>query len=141
VVAGVCGGLARYFNIDPTIIRVVFVIAVLLGGLSIFAYIISIFIIPEEPLHSKFKDHQDDSSSFGKEYNAFSSTSESESESDKGKRRTSTEITIGIVITLIGLFALFSSFGWFSIGQMWRYLWPGLIVLVGVAILFGSFKK
>ena len=46
VLAGVCGGVAEYFNIDPTIVRI---IAVVLPGFSWFAYLISVFIVPETP--------------------------------------------------------------------------------------------
>ena len=47
--AGVCGGLAKYFNIDPTLIRLGLVAFCLLGGSGILAYIICAFVIPEEP--------------------------------------------------------------------------------------------
>lgn len=47
VVAGVCGGLASYFNVDSTIVRLVFVVAVL-SGVSPLLYIILWIIMPEE---------------------------------------------------------------------------------------------
>ena len=46
---GVCGGLAKYFNIDPTIVRLAMVLCVLFAGFGILAYIIAALIIPEEP--------------------------------------------------------------------------------------------
>jgi phage shock protein PspC (stress-responsive transcriptional regulator) len=46
-VAGVCGGLADYFDLDPTIIRVVWVLAVLCGGTGLLAYIILWVAVPE----------------------------------------------------------------------------------------------
>jgi phage shock protein C len=49
MLAGVCGGLAEYFNMDPTLIRVLFVILSLAGGPGIVAYIILAIIVPEEP--------------------------------------------------------------------------------------------
>jgi len=49
MMAGVCGGLAEYFNMDPTLIRVLFVILSLAGGPGIVAYIILAIIVPEEP--------------------------------------------------------------------------------------------
>ena len=45
---GVCGGIAKYFDIDPTIVRVIWVL-VALSGAGILAYIACAFIIPEEP--------------------------------------------------------------------------------------------
>ena len=45
---GVCGGLGAYFGIDPTLIRVLFVIAVLGFGSGILIYIILALVMPEE---------------------------------------------------------------------------------------------
>jgi len=46
---GVCGGLARYFDIDPTIVRVVALASILVGTLGIWIYIIMAIIVPLEP--------------------------------------------------------------------------------------------
>jgi len=46
---GICGGLGQYFDIDPTIVRVVWVLTLFLGGWGILAYIILRFVIPLEP--------------------------------------------------------------------------------------------
>ena len=48
VIAGVCGGLGDYFNIDPTLVRL---LLVLLGctGSGIIAYLVAAIIMPEEP--------------------------------------------------------------------------------------------
>jgi phage shock protein C len=47
--AGVCGGLAAYFNIDATLIRLLFVLGLLFVGGTLLAYIILMIVIPEEP--------------------------------------------------------------------------------------------
>lgn len=48
-IAGVCGGLAEYLNIDPVIVRLVWIIFTLAGGAGILAYILAWIVIPEEP--------------------------------------------------------------------------------------------
>ncbi|GAA0446517.1 hypothetical protein GCM10008983_25480 [Lentibacillus halophilus] len=48
MIKGICGGLAEYFNIDPTIIRLLFAALAFAGGASIYAYIIGVFVIPSE---------------------------------------------------------------------------------------------
>ena len=48
-IAGVCAGVAEYLNIDPTVIRVIWLIASLFGALGIVAYIACALIIPEKP--------------------------------------------------------------------------------------------
>jgi len=47
--AGVCGGLAQYFNADPTLIRVLFVVLALLGGPGLVIYLVLWILVPEEP--------------------------------------------------------------------------------------------
>lgn len=51
MIAGVCGGLARYFNMDPTLVRVVLALLVLLtlGFPGVIGYIVLVFVIPEQP--------------------------------------------------------------------------------------------
>jgi phage shock protein PspC (stress-responsive transcriptional regulator) len=48
MIAGVCGGFAEYFNIDPTVVRLIFVFFVLWGGGGVLAYIICWIVIPTE---------------------------------------------------------------------------------------------
>lgn len=47
MLCGVCGGIAECFNIDPTLVRLVWVIITLMGGAGILAYIIAAIIIPD----------------------------------------------------------------------------------------------
>mgnify|MGYP001819505562 CR=1 FL=1 len=49
MLAGVCGGLAEYFELDPTIIRVLFVLVSVFAGGGILVYIILWLLIPQEP--------------------------------------------------------------------------------------------
>lgn len=46
MLCGVCGGIAEYFNIDPTIVRLIFVFLGLSGGTGILFYIIAAVVIP-----------------------------------------------------------------------------------------------
>ncbi|MBR3641035.1 MAG: PspC domain-containing protein [Oscillibacter sp.] len=46
MLAGVCGGIAEYFNIDPTIIRLIWAAVALCGGTGILAYLVAALIIP-----------------------------------------------------------------------------------------------
>jgi phage shock protein C len=50
-VAGVCAGFAEYFDLDVTLVRVVWLVAALLPpGVSLIAYVIAWIVMPEEPL-------------------------------------------------------------------------------------------
>ncbi len=48
-IAGVCGGLARYFAVDPTPIRLGFILLSLWNGAGVLVYLIMLLVIPEEP--------------------------------------------------------------------------------------------
>jgi phage shock protein C len=47
--AGVCGGLAQYFKLDATLIRVLFVLLTVLGGSGLLVYLAMWIIVPDEP--------------------------------------------------------------------------------------------
>ena len=47
--AGVCGGIAKYFGIDATLVRLLWALAVVCVGFGLLAYIVCAFVIPEEP--------------------------------------------------------------------------------------------
>jgi len=49
-IAGVCGGVANYLDVDPTIIRIAFLLVALLGGASVLVYLIIWIIAPEEEI-------------------------------------------------------------------------------------------
>ena len=48
-IAGVCGGLGEYMNLDPTIIRLIWVLLILCAVTGLLAYLIAALIIPENP--------------------------------------------------------------------------------------------
>lgn len=114
MIAGVCGGLGEYFNIDPTIVRIA---TVLLGFMSfgtfIIAYIACVVIIPEED----GVIYQDDKN------NRYSEN---------------TPLFIGGGLILLGTYLLAKViFPWFNfrIRQLFRF-WPVLLILLGIYILF-----
>ena len=48
VVAGVCAGLATYFGVDPTLVRLAFALVTIFGGVGVLLYLIAWIVIPEE---------------------------------------------------------------------------------------------
>ncbi len=49
IIAGVCGGIAEFFSLDPTLVRLGLVVFCALGGSGILAYIVAAIIIPKAP--------------------------------------------------------------------------------------------
>jgi len=60
VIAGVCGGFADYFNIDATIIRLIWIFITIFGGIGILAYIFSVILIPENDKKEIKPETEDD---------------------------------------------------------------------------------
>jgi len=53
IIAGVCAGIAEYFNIDPTIVRLIFIVLLFFSvGFILLAYLIGLIIIPDRPFSS-----------------------------------------------------------------------------------------
>lgn len=50
-IAGVCGGLAEYFGIDSTVVRLIFAFVAVFGGSGILIYIIMMLVMPEDDLY------------------------------------------------------------------------------------------
>ena len=51
MIGGVCGGLAEYFHVDPTIIRLGWVLSLFIWGIGLPAYILAWIIMPQNPNH------------------------------------------------------------------------------------------
>ncbi len=51
ILGGVCGGIGEYFNIDPTIVRLLWILFIFAYGIGLIFYFIAWFIIPRNPRH------------------------------------------------------------------------------------------
>jgi len=49
MIGGVCGGLGEYLSIDPTVIRVLFLLAAILAGHGVLLYLLLLILVPVEP--------------------------------------------------------------------------------------------
>lgn len=54
-IAGVCGGVAEYFNMDPTVVRLLWVLSVFLHGFGLLAYFIAWAVMPK---HNTYKSNE-----------------------------------------------------------------------------------
>lgn len=46
---GVCGGIAEYFNLDPNMMRLIFIVLAFCGGLGVWVYLAGSLLLPKEP--------------------------------------------------------------------------------------------
>lgn len=129
MIAGVCGGLAKYFDIDTSLVRVGAVLFTLAWGSGLLAYVILWLIVPQKPLESSVTESE------GERIATVEAAEPDKSERDKGV------LFVGIILTVLGALLLMNnylSFAWLS----FRRLWPLLIIFVGLIIIMkGSGSK
>lgn len=128
VLAGVCGGLARYLGIDVTIVRAIWVLSALFGGPGLGTYIICALIIPKEK-HGQFND-DDRSETTGENsnYNNFEEDDEFEKEIKEERNKN----YMGIALIGIGAYMTFKII---FPDVTFRFLWPALLIGAGVMLL------
>ena len=118
IIAGVCGGIAEYFSVDPTLVRLIWVIMVLTFGAGILAYIIAAVIMPERAEDISGHDCPD-----------ISQRGEGRTYSINPERN---RAVVGIGLVLIGiLFLAKQFFHWIDI----RFFWPIVFIAVGFLII------
>ncbi|NNJ09882.1 PspC domain-containing protein [Chloroflexales bacterium ZM16-3] len=71
MIAGVCGGLAEYFNIDPVIVRLIFVLVTLTSGLGLPVYVVLWIVMPRANAASGQQSFQQNVEQFGQEASRF----------------------------------------------------------------------
>jgi len=138
VVAGVCGGLAEYFGVDPTLIRVALVISVLIGGIGILAYIIAVIIIPTDDSFDSINTDKSQNIPKMRVFQEDSVHQQNISPSDSPK---TTPLISGSILIIIGLVFLMITFGWIKIGSVIRYLLPVGIIIAGILLLINNMKR
>lgn len=133
VLFGVSQGLGEYLNIDPVIIRILFVIITIWGGAGIILYIAGILLIPDENKQNLKNEIKETAESFSVKQKNDDTTKTKE---DKTQDINSALI-IGLIIIFIGLVFLLSNFvSWISLAK----LWPIILIFIGVIIIGGALK-
>lgn len=122
-IAGVCSGLAEYFEIDVTLLRIAFVVlAVISGGSAIIVYIVMAIVMPVESHRSGKHDK------------------ESAAESDIAESTNTVRNYAGIALILFGIYlALDQAFPAWSETYS-AIFWPLVLVVIGLAIILKGKK-
>ncbi len=160
-IAGVCSGLAKYFDIDTTIVRVLFVVSIFIGGGGIIAYIILWIVVPEEQIifqsaaqdsqthqsdsdseKSNSNSNQDsskfDSSNFNAEINQKVNEAANEINKILDEARSNKKVLGGTILILLGvLFLLDNLLPYFDFGDYW----PIILIALGVGIIIKASRK
>ena len=139
VIGGVAGGLAEYFEIDPVIVRVLFVVSLFFGGAGFIAYIIMWIIIPEAPyvFEGAANFNAANSSAPAPETNTQANDPASAYFKSLEEKRLKRNRNIGIVLMVIGFIFLADNF----IPRIhFGDFWPIILIALGVRLLLNSKK-
>lgn len=128
MIFGVCGGMAKYFDADSTLIRVLFILLVFANGIGLVMYFIFAILIPLEP---------------GIEEESKTEESKEFISGLKKKNRYMSKIIFGIILILIGLFFVLDRYFPISFYMRWlsiKSLWPYIIIILGLYLVFKNTK-
>jgi phage shock protein PspC (stress-responsive transcriptional regulator) len=122
--AGVAAGVAEYFDLDPTLVRVVWFVSIFFGGLGLFLYIAMALIVPDEPLTDE-------------EAALLTSEPAGHRHAPRGQGRWST--VIGLALILLGGLALVDVA--FPLWDAGRYVGPLFIVGLGTILVATAIRR
>jgi phage shock protein C len=114
VLGGVAGGLGRYLGIDPVLLRIAFVLLVFAGGSGILMYLIGWIVIPEEKAGEALGPPPERTTSYG------------------GSE------AVGLLLVVVGAFFLLQLFVPFF---DWRFVWPVLLIGLGLVLLLRGTQR
>ena len=126
-VAGVAAGVAEFFDLDPTLVRLVWFLSIFFGGFGLLLYIVMAIIVPNEPLSEEELAAP----------TADGPTHRHAARSGNGGLGLS---FVGIALILFGALALTNTF-LVDVGYNGTFVWPGFILALGVLVLAAAFRR
>jgi len=123
VIAGVCAGLADYFNIDIALVRALFIVAAICASFGFWMYVILWVVVPEEIVPEIDNAGIDDTIDISPK---------------KERKPVSGAMIGGLILILIGFIFLVENFT--SIRWLWK-LWPVILIITGVGLLVNNQKN
>jgi len=139
MIGGVAGGLAEYFDIDSTLIRVLFIVIVFLGGGGIIAYIILWIVVPQKPyeIPKSFQQKSSSEETSENEFERSSTDSESFNVNNSGvasieSKPNNKQIWLAIILIVIGGLLLLDNM--FPRIHFDHY-WPLILIGIGAGLL------
>lgn len=130
VIGGVCSGLGNYLNIDPVIVRVIFVLLALFGGGGVIIYILLWIFVPEQSFHQYYQAENME--------NMKEEPPNNEQQPQPVMDPNRGSMLAGIILVALGAIFLVDRF----IPRIYfEDLWPLLLIAVGIILLRNHFTK
>jgi phage shock protein C len=141
--AGVCGGLAEYFDVDPTLMRIIWVaVTIFTHGLGVPAYLLLWLVMPSADrvagapptAPAATPPAAEPSSEQQPDWASWTPTADYHDHHLRHRQRST-----GVVLVVLGAVFLASNLGWFNwINIDWHLTWPLVLVAIGIALLAGQ---
>jgi phage shock protein C len=140
--AGVASGMAEYLGLDPTVVRILWILSVFLGGFSILVYIVLAFIMPLEPIGTVGPATAGDATGTSVdpvtgETQAWVAPAPDHEHRERGEGRIG--LAVGVLLVAFGSIALLGPAlpGWIA----GIALWPAFIVALGIALVVVALRR
>lgn len=139
LIGGVCGGLGKYFNIDPTLIRLACVLLAVFGGGGVLIYLILWIVIPLEGRSSVATDQtiRDNAQDLADRARDFGKGLESGFNDPAQPAARKGGLWFGLILVLLGGLFLAQNLFHFNLGQFW----PVILIFIGILMLVPVFRK
>lgn len=124
IIAGVCGGLAKYLGVDPVLVRLAFLLLVPAGGIGAPLYFILMILMPTE-------SDVDLSQSEVVEKNLEGLGDTMSASVERARQHPQGPLIAALLLIVMGIYFLFENFGWID-GSIF---WPLALILLGVFML------
>ncbi|MEJ7692629.1 PspC domain-containing protein [Daejeonella sp.] len=143
-IAGVCAGLAEYFDVDVTWVRIAFVLAVLAGFSGVLAYLVLWIAVPVKPYVPNYGQFNADYKVYDNAANpngpindpAFAGIPYPEK-----KKSGNGAIIMGIIFVFFGAFFLMDEFNFVPYWLEFHKLWPLVFIIPGIMMITNANKK
>ena len=137
VIGGVCGGIAEYLAVDATLVRVVFVVtAFITAGLGVLFYIVLLILMPLPGRPAPFTTPTaptDTTARIEGDPNATTPATTAPLDPAEHQAAERRRMAFGYLLIALGVAFFLSNAGAFRFVQ-WQYIWP--LVLIGLGVLF-----
>jgi phage shock protein C len=144
VVAGVCGGIGEYLQVDPTLVRVFFVVgSIVTSGLGLLGYIVLIVLLPLPGQPAPFVKTSGvttstvDTAAGGTPADQIAPIASAPADPGAAERN---RAAFGAVLIALGAIFLFSNAGVFRIVR-WDLVWPLVIIAIGALLLAQRMRR
>jgi phage shock protein PspC (stress-responsive transcriptional regulator) len=143
MIAGVCGGLGKYFSVDPTIVRLVFLLLLILGGSGFLLYIVLWIVVPDEQqlgaspqdvVQANTQELAQSARDFGQSVGQAVGSSSGDVAQSAARNG---PLIFAVILIFLGIWFLLQNLLHIDLGQ----LWPVILIIIGLALLIPALRK